>query len=222
MININNIFTIFAPMFAIIIVTAIIKALFTNKKKKNSQIKWKEKKEQTLKEYKYENMYQDLRKNNPTYNQITDYEKERESAITKQKEFKKKLTNEEKKEKGDRYEKHVANVLREQGYYVWEHGKEKEFKDSGVDLLVKKNEYIYFVQCKDWENWKLDHNAVQAIQTKIRNFLKKEDGIRKLINNEYKQKILYITSKKCLTAGAYRYIEENSEILEYQVIPIEA
>ena len=66
----------------------------------------------------------------------------------------------------------------------------------------------------------LDHNTVQAIQTKIRNFLKQEEGLRKLANG-YKQKILYITSKKCLTPGAYAYIEEHNDILEYQVIPME-
>lgn len=57
----------------------------------------------------------------------------------------KKMTNEEKKEKGDRYESYVANFFREQGYYVWEHGKEKGVLDSGVDLFIKKNEYIYIL-----------------------------------------------------------------------------
>jgi len=132
-----------------------------------------------------------------------------------------KMTYKEKKEKGDKYEKFVASYFKKQGYYVWEHGKDKGVEDSGVDLFMRKDEYIYFVQCKDWENWKLDHNTVQAIQTKIRNFLKKEEPLRKLTNG-YNQKILYVTSKRCLTAGAYRYIEENSEILEYQVVPIEA
>lgn len=178
----------------------------------NKQQKQKYKKtnsEPILKEYKYKNIYQE--KDNENKKSINMYE-----SFYKNK----KMSFTEKKEKGDKYEKHVANVLREQGYYVWEHGKEKGFKDSGVDLLIKKDEYIYFVQCKDWEKWKLDHNTVQAIQTKIRNFLKKEDGIRN-ITNGYKQKILYVTSKKCLTPGAYKYIKEHNDILEYKVIPIE-
>lgn len=137
--------------------------------------------------------------------------------------IKKEMTNIEKKEKGAKYEEYIANYFRENGYYVWEHGKEKGVKDSGLDLFVKKKEYIYFVQCKDWEKWKIDHNTVQAIQTKIRNFLKKEEGLRKLSNGYgYTKKILYVTSKECLTAGAYKYIEENNDILEYQVIPIGA
>lgn len=166
---------------------------------------------QKPKEYYYKDIYQDIGKNNPSYNQESNYEKER----------KKGKNNISKKEKGDKYETYVANFFREQGYFVWEHGKEKGVKDSGVDLFIKKENKIYFVQCKDWEKWKLNHNTVQAIQTKIRNFLKQEDGIRKL-SNGYTQKILYVTSKKCLTAGAYKYIEENNDILEYQVIPIGA
>jgi len=42
------------------------------------------------------------------------------------------------KEKGDEYEKYIANFFREQGYYVWEHGKEKGMKDMSIDLIVKK------------------------------------------------------------------------------------
>lgn len=154
-------------------------------------------------------------------NQITNNQ-ELIQEINNLKNINTKMTDVEKKEKGDKYESYVASFFREQGYYVLEYGKEKGVEDCGVDLFMKKDKNIYFVQCKDWEKWKLDHNTVQAIQTKIRNFLKKEDGIRKIINNEYKQKILYVTSKRCLTAGAYRYIEENSEILEYQVVPIGA
>jgi Holliday junction resolvase-like predicted endonuclease len=130
-----------------------------------------------------------------------------------------KMTDKEKKEKGDLYEAYVAKFFRDQGYYVWEHGKEKGVEDGGLDLLVKIDRLIYYVQCKNWENWKIDHNNVQATQTKIRNLLKREEHLKKL-TSPYKQKILYITPKKCLTAGAYKYIEENSDILEHQVIPI--
>ena len=131
----------------------------------------------------------------------------------------KEMTKEEKKEKGDFYEAYIANFFREQGYYVWEHGKEKGVEDGGLDLLVKIDKLIYYVQCKNWEKWKIDHNNVQATQTKIRNLLKKEENLKKL-TSPYQQKILYITPKKCLTAGAYRYIEENNDILEHQIIPI--
>lgn len=133
---------------------------------------------------------------------------------------KKKMTKQKKKDKGDEYEKYVADFFRKQGYYVWEHGQEKGLKDSGLDLFVKIDKFVYYVQCKNWEKWKLDHNTVQAIQTKIRNLLKQEEGLRKIANG-YQQKILFVTSKKCLTPAAYKYIEEHKDILEYHVIPME-
>lgn len=174
-------------------------------------------------EYKKSKEILEARKKVRTKENIIDVEiskqKEQFTPYTAEQKRKYAIKKKNNKEKGDRYEKFVASFFREQGYYVWEHGKDKGVKDDGVDLLVKKNEYIYFVQCKDWENWKIDHNTIQAIQTKVRNLLEKEEGLRKLTNG-YKQKILYVSSKKCLTAGAYKYIEENSEILEYQVIPI--
>jgi Holliday junction resolvase-like predicted endonuclease len=126
-----------------------------------------------------------------------------------------------KKEKGNEYENYVANFFREQGYYVWEHGKEKGVQDSSIDLIVKRDENIYFIQCKNWEKWKIDHKEVKATRTDVRDYLKNNESFYNIIKN-YKQKILYVTSKECLTTGAYKYIEENKDILEYQVIPIEA
>lgn len=134
---------------------------------------------------------------------------------------KKRMTKAEKKEKGDEYERYIANYFRENGYIVWEHGKEKGVQDSSIDLIIKKEEYFYFVQCKNWENWKIDHKEVKATRTDVREYLEKNESFNNLVKN-YKRKILYVTSKNCLTAGAYTYIEENKEILEYQVIPMGA
>lgn len=141
--------------------------------------------------------------------------------IKNMKYMKNKEENKTKKEKGDQYEAYISDFFKKQGYYVWEHGKEKGVKDSSIDLFVKKENYIYFVQCKDWKKWKIDHKEVKATRTDIREYLQKNKDFFNIIKN-YEQKILYVTSKECLTAGAYKYIEENKDILEYQVIPIEA
>ncbi len=165
------------------------------------------------KEYFFKDSFQDIGKNNQTYNQ--------ESAYKKEDTRKKRMTDAEKKEKGDEYEKYIADFFRKNGYYVWEHGKEKGMQDSSIDLIIKREEYIYFVQCKNWERWKIDHKEVKATRTDVRDYLKSNEEFYNMIKN-YKQKILYVTSKNCLTAGAYTYIEENKEILEYKVIPMEA
>lgn len=152
----------------------------------------------------------DLHKNNKTngYNSLYKNNK------------KKPMTRKEKKEKGDMYETYVANFFKKSGYTIWEHGKEKGVKDSSIDLIVKKEQYIYFIQCKNWETWKINHKEIKATRTDIREYLKENQIFWKLIK-DYKYKLLYVTPKECLTKGAYEYIKENNDIVEYQVIPIE-
>lgn len=202
-------------------------------KYKNKKNNWKYNnttiKKYKQKEYFYKDTFADIGKNNPSYNQVKIL-KAINTAVNIKNEFEKKETVPENRkkdiyqdniEKGKNYEEYIANYFRENGYYVWEHGKEKGMKDSSIDLIIKKEEYIYFVQCKNWEKWKIDHKEVKATRTDVREYLKNNGGFYNLVKN-YKQKILYVTSKDCLTAGAYTYIEENKEILEYKVIPMEA
>ena len=129
--------------------------------------------------------------------------------------------NQTKKEKGDKYEAFIANFFKEQGYYVWEHGKEKGVKDSSIDLFVKKDKFVYFIQCKDWENWKINDKEVKATRTDVREYLKAQPEFWNLIKT-HDMKILYVTSKACLAPSAYKYIEENQEVVEHQVIPMSA
>ncbi|MGD9718800.1 MAG: restriction endonuclease [Sulfurimonadaceae bacterium] len=131
----------------------------------------------------------------------------------------KKLSHEEKKEKGELYEKYVANYFRNEGYYVWEHGEEKGRRDGGIDLFIKKGNETFFVQCKNWENWKISQNTVQAVQTKIRNYMQENPNLTKLLNGKNK-KILYVMPKPILTKAAYAYIKNNHEILDFKIIPI--
>jgi len=133
---------------------------------------------------------------------------------------KKTMTTKEKKNKGDKYEAFIANYFKEQGYITWEHGKEKGVEDSSIDLIVKKEKKIYFIQCKNWETWKINHKEIKATRTDIREYLKKNKIFWELIK-DYEHKLLYITSKECLTKGAYKYIKENNNIVEHQIIPME-
>jgi len=150
------------------------------------------------------------------HSKITNTKKE----ILKTEQKTKTMTRQEKKIKGDIYEEYIAKFFRKQGYYVWEHGKEKGVHDSSIDLLIKKEKIIYFVQCKNWENWKINHKEVKATRTDVNDYLKKEKGLWELIK-DYDSKILYITPKACLTKNAYAYIKENNNIVDYQIIPME-
>ncbi|MBU0632607.1 restriction endonuclease [bacterium] len=130
---------------------------------------------------------------------------------------KKRITVKEKKEKGNLYETYIANHYKEKGYVVWEHGKEKGLEDKSIDLFVKKERDIYFIQCKNWDKWKIDHKEVKATRTDIREYLKNKPDFFNLIK-DYNLKILYIAPKNCLTKGAYTYIQENKDIVDFEVI----
>ncbi|MBU3940007.1 restriction endonuclease [bacterium] len=121
--------------------------------------------------------------------------------------------------KGDEYEKFVAEHFRKEGYYVWEHGQEKGKQDGGIDLFIKKGKDTYFVQCKNWENWKINHDTVQAVQTKVRNYMTENPNLTKLLNGNSK-KILYVMPKPLLTKSAYAYIKTQPEILDFRIIPM--
>ena len=130
------------------------------------------------------------------------------------------ISNIEKKQKGNKYEEYIATYFRDLEYTVWEHGKEKGMEDSSIDLFIKKDKYVYFVQCKNWDRWKINHKEVKATRTDVRDYLKKNKEFWNLIK-DYQMKILYITPKRCLAKSAYKYIEENRNVVEYQVIPIQ-
>jgi len=127
-------------------------------------------------------------------------------------------TKKEKLEKGAMYEIYVANHFRELGHIVYEHGREKGVEDGGMDLFVKDGQNIYFVQCKNWSTWKIDLNTIQATQMKIQNLLNKKRDWKELFKN-YKSKIMFVAPSG-LEKGAYRYIEENSDELEFRKIEI--
>ena len=140
------------------------------------------------------------------------------NSFYKQSPTRQKMSSQQKKKKGDEYETYVANYFKQQGWTVWEHGKEKGVKDSSIDLIIKKDNFIYFVQCKNWETWKINDKNVKATRTDVRDYLKKNKDFWNLIKG-YQMKILYVSPKNSLTKGAYRYIKENQDIIEYKVIP---
>ena len=153
-------------------------------------------------------------------NNSIEYIREREKDFSK-KQKKHKTTYKEKIKKGRNYELHIMSYFKSLGWTVWDHSGEKGRKDAGIDLIIKKDNTIYFIQCKNWEKWKITQDTVLATQTKVRQYLKKENPtLWELIKpKKYTKKILYVVANDVLNAGAKRHIKENSDILEYRVIP---
>jgi len=120
------------------------------------------------------------------------------------------------KEKGNLYEEYITEHYRKLGYFVWEHGKEKGRLDQGIDLIVKKDKEIIFIQCKNWEKnkkFKIDHVRVKASRAEARQFML-DNPLFKGYNNKFR----YTLSNDCMHPSAIKYIEENNRIFDYEVI----
>lgn len=122
-------------------------------------------------------------------------------------------------EKGRKYEEYIGNIFTDKGYSVVMHGLIKGAKDSGVDLIAQKDDIAYFIQCKFYEKSTLEHDKVIANQTKVRNFMKNNKSFTKYIKDKNK-KILFVIPRRCLSKGAYKYIKENNDIMDFEIIPM--
>lgn len=128
------------------------------------------------------------------------------------------MTNKEKKEKGDLYEEFISNHFRTQGYTIAEHGKDNGVKDHGIDIIAKKGREVLFIQCKNWSansSRKVKSDDMKIARQNIQDYKTKNP-----IYEMYDMKILYIISENVLHGSAYHYVQENSEIIEFRIIPI--
>jgi restriction system protein len=119
-------------------------------------------------------------------------------------------------EKGYLYEKYIAEHYTRLGYFVWEHGKEKGRLDQGIDLIVKKDKEIIFIQCKNWKQntrFKIDHVRIKASRAEARQFM-----LNNPLFKGYNNKFRYTISNDCMHPSAIKYIEENNGLFDYEVI----
>ena len=128
----------------------------------------------------------------------------------------KKYTN---SEKGYLYEEYIAEHYKRLGYFVWEHGKEKGRLDQGIDLIVKKDKEIIFIQCKNWKEntrFKIDHVRIKASRAEARQFM-----LDNPLFKGYDNKFRYTLSNDCMHLSALKYIEETNGLFDYEVIRME-
>ena len=64
-----------------------------------------------------------------------------------------------KRQAGERYEQHIASLLRNDGWQVQETGREG-VNDHGIDLVATKDGITRYVQCKGWKRWRVIHDDV--------------------------------------------------------------
>jgi len=178
--------------------------------------KW-EKNKRKSKKKKYKNNYEPELENKE-YKPINNINSDRGSLYT--------ITNNQPtpetiidtKQKGDEYEAYICKHFEEQGYLTVPHGKDNGVKDQGIDIILKKNKEILFIQCKHWSKknkYRIDHKEIQYVRMNVRDYMAKNQ-----VFSMYNWKILYITSENILEHSAQHKIREHSEEIEHKIIPM--
>lgn len=63
---------------------------------------------------------------------------------------------------GDDFEKYVGKKYEDNGYEVEYRGLNLGFLDGGIDLIAKKNDKVFLIQCKYWKKKdSITHNMVK-------------------------------------------------------------
>ncbi len=83
---------------------------------------------------------------------------------------------------GMEYEMYCAFLKRKEGFIVVEHGIQKGFDDLGIDLIAKKDNITYIIQCKRYSNALVHENTIcqlfgTTLNYKIENKTLFEDNV---------------------------------------------
>lgn len=122
-------------------------------------------------------------------------------------------------QKGNEYEKFIADIYRSRGYTIAENGLTNGLKDEGIDIVAKHDKEIVFIQCKNWNQegkWKITHNDIMAFRTRARDYVE-----NKKIFKGYRLQARYIVSGNFIDPSAIKHIEEiqkNGKRVDYEVV----
>lgn len=121
------------------------------------------------------------------------------------------------KAKGDDYEAYVAEYFRNRGYSVAEHGKINGVNDQSIDLILKKENQITLVQCKNYRaetKYKIDHEKIKAFVGETAFYLQDNP-----MYEGYELKRLYVVSNPVLDKSAIHFINNHKEKIDYLHLP---
>ena len=125
-------------------------------------------------------------------------------------------TYQEKKTRAVLYTEYIADHYRELGYSVTEQWKENNVENDGIDLIVKKDDEVIFIQCKEWNKnnlHKIGDKEIKILRIDTYDFLEKNS-----IFKTYKIKMRYILSENFIDTSAITYIDKCKDNISYEVI----
>jgi len=123
-----------------------------------------------------------------------------------------------KKDRRDYYEAYVCKHFREKGYLTVPYRKENIMENRGIDIILKKDKEILFIQCRNLNsksNNKTDSKEIQYMRMNVRDYLE-----RNKVFSMYTWKILYVTPDDTLDRSAENKLDEYNNEIEHRVIKI--
>lgn len=136
--------------------------------------------------------------------------------IEEKKESKPKMTNKEKKEKGDDYEKKVAGYYKLDGYDIYLNGIKKDREDGGIDVICRKDEEVILIQCKNWNHTtgrRITHKHIKEFHSNCIKYIDQE----KLDRSNVKLKYI-VPNKKVFKACAINIFRDDYYNCKYEVL----
>lgn len=121
------------------------------------------------------------------------------------------------KEKGEVFEAFIADHFRGLDYDVIERGKLYGKKDKGIDLIATNENETLLIQCKNWSaggRYSITHSHIKEFIGNTFVFLEGGEFSDQRIRR------LFVVSENVFDRSAINYIRDNSDIVEYRVIPM--
>ena len=143
-------------------------------------------------------------------------ENKKEALKEKRKENFKKMIKENKK-KGKDYEIFIGKKFEKKGYIVKFNGIEKGKRDNSIDLIAIKDKNIVFIQCKNWKEnskYKISHEKIKAFIGDTYSFIEKNPTYK-----NYKIERFFCVANDVFDKSGKKYLEENKNIIKYNIIP---
>ncbi len=131
-------------------------------------------------------------------------------------EEKKKLSYKEKVEKGRRYELQVIEYFEMNGYSIEHRGATKKKKDKGIDILAKRENIYYLIQCKNYApTTKIKHNLIKEFNSNCLDFI---NSNKNKLNRENTKFVFAIAHRESLEKCAIHYLKDTNNKCEFMEI----
>lgn len=129
---------------------------------------------------------------------------------------KKKLSLKEKVAKGRKYELQVVKYFEMNGYSIEHRGASKGKIDKGIDILAKKDNIYYLVQCKNYApTTKIKHTLIKEFNSNCLDFL---NAHTKKLNRDNTKFIFAIANIESLEKSAIYYLQDKNNKCEFMEI----